>query len=163
MLGAGATSLAGCSDAESKATKAVNVNVFIDPHRVIRSIPADFIGLGYEISSVAKDGLLSPSNQDYVELVRNLSSEGVIRIGGDTSDFSFWSPDGKATTQPRSTVTNLSCLKSLGGFLNATGWKLIWGLNLGSNDAESAAEQAEIAELPFQISPRLRVENTPSV
>jgi hypothetical protein len=142
MLGAGATSLAGCSDAESKATKAVNVNVVIDPHRVIRSIPADFIGLGYEISSVAKDGLLSPSNQDYVELVRNLSSEGVIRIGGDTSDFSVWSPDGKATTQPRSTVTNLSCLKSLGGFLDATGWKLIWGLNLGSNDAESAADQA---------------------
>jgi hypothetical protein len=142
MSGLGATSLVACSCQTSNATELANVNVFIDGHRVLRSIPADFIGLGYEISSVAKGNLLSSSNHEYVQLVRNLSSEGVIRIGGDTSDFSSWSPDGKASSQPRSTVTNLSCIESLAGFLRATGWKLIWGLNLGSSSAESAADQA---------------------
>jgi hypothetical protein len=142
MLGLGATSLVACPCQTSSARELAKVNVVIDRHRLLRSIPADFIGLGYEISSVAKGNLLSSSNHQYVQLVRNLSSEGIIRIGGDTSDFSSWSPDGKASAQPRSTVTNLSCIESLCEFLPATGWKLIWGLNLGSSSAESAADQA---------------------
>lgn len=44
-------------------------------------IPANFTGLGYEMSSVASPGLLSAGNQRNVELIRGLGPEGVLRVG----------------------------------------------------------------------------------
>lgn len=68
------------------------VRVFVNPHKTIAVTPPDFIGLGYEISSVARPGLFSEHNAQYVKLVRALGSQGVIRIGGNTSDYSSYSP-----------------------------------------------------------------------
>ncbi|MGH9584228.1 MAG: hypothetical protein ACRD4O_14990 [Bryobacteraceae bacterium] len=45
------------------------------------TIPQDFLGLGYETSSVAVSDLLSAYNRTYVQLVRTLSPAGVIRVG----------------------------------------------------------------------------------
>jgi hypothetical protein len=139
ITGLGAATLA-------HAAPSTEVHVRIDPGRtkgmVAGMIPSDFLGLGYEISSVAVQGLLAPENRRYIQLVRTLSSEGVIRIGGNTSDFSSWSPGGQALSLPKGTVTNTASIDALGGFLRATGWKLIWGLNLGTGTAESAADQA---------------------
>jgi hypothetical protein len=44
---------------------------------------------------------------------------------------------------PKGTVINRRNLEDLGGFLGATGWSLIWGLNLGEGTAEQAAEEAQ--------------------
>jgi hypothetical protein len=106
-------------------------------------IPPDFIGLGYEISSVAIPGLLSGSNRSYVELVRALSPEGVIRIGGNTSDDARFGPGEQARSAPKGTVINSTNLQQLGTFLDATKWRLIWGLNLGSTDERQAVAEAE--------------------
>jgi hypothetical protein len=38
-------------------------------------------GLGYEMSSVAAAGLLRPANDRYVELIRSLGRNGVLRAG----------------------------------------------------------------------------------
>lgn len=96
------------------------------------TVPANFTGLGYEISSVARRGLLSPANTVYVALVRSLGASGVIRIGGNTSDFSRYAPGGPAVSSPKATSVTAADLADLAGFLKATGWQLIWGLNLGS-------------------------------
>ncbi|MGO9273651.1 MAG: glycosyl hydrolase family 79 C-terminal domain-containing protein [Terriglobia bacterium] len=121
-------------------------------------IPPDFLGLGYEISSVAKPGLLSANNRALTGLVRRLSPEGVIRIGGITSDFANWSAKGEAVSAPKQSVINQAAAADLGSFLRATGWKLIWGLNLGNGTPEMAAEEAAAiasaagdALLAFQI------------
>jgi hypothetical protein len=105
------------------------------------------MGLGYEISSVARPGLLSASNKVYVQLVRTLSARGVIRIGGNTSDFGRYSAAEAPVSSAFGTVVNDAVLKDLGRFLEATGWKLIWGLNLGeSSEADAIAEaQAVLA------------------
>ncbi len=92
---------------------------------------------------MARPGLLSAQNRSYVQLVRTLGAEGVIRIGGNTSDDASFSPEGKAISAPKGTVVNTEDLRELGSFLDATGWKLIWGLNLGSGDERQAAEEAE--------------------
>lgn len=105
-------------------------------------IPADFMGLGYEISSVATPGLLSASNRIYVELVRQLGRRGVIRIGGNTSDYSAFSPHAAAVSAPKATVINQQSLRDLASFLRATGWSMIWGLNLGGGSIDQAAEEA---------------------
>src|ERR1035438_10834394 len=46
------------------------------------SVPANFTGLGYEMSSVAPLGLLSADNHRYVELIKGLGPAGVLRVGG---------------------------------------------------------------------------------
>lgn len=106
-------------------------------------IPANFTGLGYEISSVAVPGLLSPANSGYIRLVRTLSPHGVIRVGGNTSDYSSFHPSGKLISAPKSTVINSESLQQLSGFLNATNWKLIWGLNLGGGTKQDAVQEAQ--------------------
>ena len=119
------------------------VSIRLDPERRMRSIPADFMGLSYEISSVAVPGLLSADNRAYVQLVRNLGPRGVIRIGGNTSDFSSYQADGASQSLPKGTVVNAENLRQLRGFLDAIGWKLIWGLNLGSDELDNAVEEAQ--------------------
>jgi len=132
---------------------AAPVSIRIAPERVLRTIPADFMGLGYEISSVATPGLLSADNRAYVRLVRNLGREGVIRVGGNTSDFASYDANGVAKALPKGSVVNDANLRELRGFLDATGWQLIWGLNLGQDNLANAIEEAKaIATI---IGPRL--------
>jgi hypothetical protein len=108
-----------------------SVRIQIQPQSRLGRIPADFMGLGYEVSSVSERGLLAASNRAYVQLVRTLGPAGVIRIGGNTSDYASWSPNGPAVSSPKSTVVDRGGLLDLGTFLRATGWRLIWGFNLG--------------------------------
>ena len=71
------------------------VRVTLDPARTLAVIPPDFIGLGYEISSVGRPGLLSARNSVYVQLVKTLGTRGVLRVGGNTSDYSSYSAIGQ--------------------------------------------------------------------
>ncbi len=128
------------SFAQPAPAKTVRVNV--DTRKTQGPIPDDFTGLGYEISSVAIPGLLSDKNRVYVQLVRGLGANGIIRVGGITSDSASFSPNAVASPAAKATVVNSGSLRDLAGFLDATGWRLIWGLNLGSGDAQSAAEEA---------------------
>ncbi len=116
------------------------IHVQVTDHE-LGAIPPDFIGLGYEISSVAA-GLLSANNLEYVRLVRTLSPRGVIRIGGNTSDYASFAPNGSAVSSPKETVITAANLQELGAFLDATGWSLIWGLNLGRGSAQEAVAEA---------------------
>jgi hypothetical protein len=118
------------------------VAVDVDPSKTLGAIPENFIGLGYEISSVAQAGLLSPRNAAYIQFVKNLGARGVIRIGGNTSDYSSYSASGPAVSSPKATVVDDASLRDLGGFLRATGWELIWGLNLGGGTVENGLDEA---------------------
>jgi hypothetical protein len=126
--------------APAAATRAVDIK--IDRRKPRRRIPDDFIGLGYEISSVAIADLLSDKNGANVELVRQLGGNGVIRIGGITSDSASFAPNAVASAAPKATKINAENLRELRAFLDATGWKLIWGLNLGDRNTANAVEEA---------------------
>ncbi len=128
------------------AAGGAEVRVTLEPARTLAVIPPDFIGLGYEISSVARPGLLSAQNSVYVQLVRALGARGVIRVGGNTSDYSSYSATGKPLSSPEGkagSVVNDAVLQELGSFLDATGWTLIWGLNLGNVGLENAIDEAK--------------------
>ncbi len=119
-----------------------SVRVQIQPQSRLGRIPPDFMGLGYEVSSVSERGLFSASNHAYVQFVRTLSPAGVIRIGGNTSDYAAWSPNGPAVSSPKATVVDRRGIRDLGTFLRATGWRLIWGFNLGRGTVDEAVDQA---------------------
>jgi hypothetical protein len=109
-------------------------------------------------------GLLSADNHVYVQLVRNLGPQGVIRIGGNVSDFSIYDPKGAAKSLPKDTVLNAQSLRQLRGFLDATGWKLIWGFNLGTGTLENAVEEARaIAEAAGDRLVAFQVGNEPDL
>lgn len=118
----------------------------LENNRALGRIPASFTGLGYEISSVAIPGLLSPANRTYIGMVRTLGRHGVIRVGGNTSDYSSFHPDARVISTPKATVINSESLRELGRFLDATGWKLIWGLNLGSGTEQQAVQEAQAVD-----------------
>ncbi len=125
------------------AQAATSISIHIDPRQTLGSIPNDFMGLGYEISQVAVPGVLSAENRTYVQLVRNLGRQGIIRVGGNTSDFSSYDPSGRPVSLPKGTVANAENIHELRTFLDAIGWKLIWGINLGDNKLDNALEEAK--------------------
>src|SRR5271154_3778289 len=100
------------------------------PSRILPvRLPLDFIGLGYEMSSVATAGLLSDRNERYVRLVRALGSDGVIRVGGIVADYTRYADAGAAKSEPKDTVITRKIVEQFNGFLVAVGWKAIWSLN----------------------------------
>jgi hypothetical protein len=124
------------------APKTAIVRLHLDEDRALGKISPQFTGLGYEISSVSTSGLLSASNSVYVQLVRTLGKQGVIRVGGNTSDYSSFAPQGQAASSAKASVVNQANLRDLRSFLDATGWQLIWGLNLGKGTEKDALEEA---------------------
>lgn len=135
---------AGTLAAHSAFAASAQYTVTVRSDKPLGMIAPDFMGLGYEISSVSRPGLLSRSNQVYVQLVRTLGARGVIRIGGNTADYAKYSPRAAAVSSARGTVVNDAVLRDLGGFLEATGWKLIWALDLGQGTEADAIAEARI-------------------
>ncbi len=116
-------------------------------------IPANFIGLGYEMSSAARIGLLSPDNQVYVQLLRNLGPTGVLRLGGIVADFTSYAPDGPTATEPKHTVITRQSLEQLRAFLDRIGWSAIWSVNFGKGTLDEALTEA--TDVSRILGPRL--------
>jgi hypothetical protein len=119
------------------------------------ALPPDYTGLSYESAQLANPGYFSPSNTELVLLVRQLGPKGVLRLGGSTSDFDTWKPEhiaGNSSSEPanpdngqgatvRATVTE-TAIDELRGFLDATGWTAIYGIDLGHGSPQAAADEA---------------------
>src|SRR5579871_136467 len=130
-------------------------------------VPADFIGLSYENMQLEDPAFFSPANHGLVEQFRNLSARGVLRLGGNTSEFGWWK--GSATDHPANRNLVLKdgsrpasyifaitpdTIRQLDGFLRATGWSCIYGLNLGYGTPETAIPEARFV---FEtLGPRLQ-------
>ena len=125
----------------------------VRPGKPLATIPGNFIGLGYEMSSAAQRGLLSVDNAPYLQLVRNLGPKGVLRFGGIVADFTRYSADGDEIAQPKNTVITRATLRRVRGFLDATGWTAIWSVNFGRGTLDEAIVEArDVAEI---LGPRL--------
>lgn len=106
------------------------------------NLPANFTGLGYEMSSVASPGLLSVHNRRYLELVKGLGPAGVLRIGGIVSDYTRYEPNGPVAAEPKNTVITRADLEQFAEFLGASGWRAIWSLNFAQGSLADAVEEA---------------------
>lgn len=120
------------------------VKIQVDTKTVVSRISPNFIGFGYETSAVAQSNYFSPKNAALIRLYRNLSPHGLIRIGGNISDHTQYVPEGipAVHTEKEVTIFNQTNLADLAGFAHATGWKVMWGLNLGTGSKEAAGQEA---------------------
>lgn len=121
------------------------------------AIPHNFIGLSYELAQLTDPTFFSPDNRDLVAYFRLLSTSGVLRLGGNTSEF-CWFKSGTSTQAPKLHVPpgnldanwmphqlfqiNPEAIDALTGFLQATKWRLIYGLNFGNSTPQRAADEA---------------------
>jgi hypothetical protein len=107
------------------------------------TLPENFIGLGYEMSSVARPKLLSTGNREYVSLVKGLGSNGVIRVGGIVADYTRYDANGAAKWDKQDTVIPRANLVEFRGFLDEVGWSAIWSLNFAQGSLSDAVEEAK--------------------
>jgi hypothetical protein len=101
----------------------------------------DFIGLSYESAILAAGDYFTPDNASILGLIRALGDDGVIRIGGNTSERTVWRADAGPAAAGDFVITPAS-IDRLAAALRITGWKLIYGLNLARGTPEQAAQEA---------------------
>lgn len=128
----------------ARAEEAATVKIQVDTKTVMSRISPRFIGFGYESSAVAQPDFFSAKNARMVRLYRNLSPHGLMRIGGNVSDHTQYVPNGisAAHSEREVTILNQKNLADLGAFARATGWSVMWGLNLGTGSREEAVREA---------------------
>ena len=130
----------------------------LHPDQAGARIPANFIGLSYEIEQLSDPSFFSSANTGLIAQFRALSPNGVLRLGGNTSDVGWWKPSPSSPKPPmnvRKVVGEPSAdlsypiepqaITNLRGFLDATGWTCIFGINLATNTPELAADEAAFA------------------
>ena len=127
------------------------------------AIPPNFIGVSYETQQLSEPAFFSPANTGLIAQFRALAPHGVLRIGGNTSDVSWWKPTPASTMPPLPANVVLQIpagekspedlayavtpesVRNLRAFLDATGWTCLYGINLGTNTPALAADQAVFA------------------
>src|ERR1700721_1512680 len=118
-------------------------------------MPIDFVGLSYEVQQLADPSFFSAQNSGLIRQFKALSSTGVLRLGGNTSEFAYWkpTPDSHEPEHPqvREVVgepkaqyyaVTVEAVKKLAEFLQATGWNCTYGIGMGTNTPARAAEEA---------------------
>ena len=118
-------------------------------------MPIDFVGLSYEVQQLADPSFFSLQNSGLIRKFEALSSIGVLRIGGNTSEFAYWKPTPDSPEPEHPPVREVAgepkvqyyavtpeAVKNLGEFLQATGWTCVYGIGMGTNTPARAAEEA---------------------
>ena len=133
------------------------------------TVPPDFNGLSYESPQLANPRFFAASNKQLVQLFRELApTGGVLRLGGNLSAFTGWHADSTSPlttaeqamtdrgkkywewdlTDPtvkngkREAVFTPECIRAMASFLDATGWKAIYGLNFATGTQQQATAEA---------------------
>ena len=99
------------------------------------SVPSRFMGLSYEKLTMSYS-YFHASNHNLIALFRRLG-DGVLRIGGGSVDQVLFTSGDKGT---HSQVTPLN-ITALAGFLQATGWLCLYGVNFATSTPALAAEE----------------------
>ena len=145
----------------------VATRLTLHPDRLGNKIGADFTGLSYESAQLGNPSFFSGENTQLAGFIQGLGKSGVLRIGGNTSEYCYWAPSNDKTNpesmgsdktnpiafeltvgpdkgQKAPAAVNITpqAIRNLRDFLDACGWKLIYGLNMGTGTPEAAAEEA---------------------
>jgi hypothetical protein len=122
-------------------------------------MPIDFVGLSYEVQQLADPTFFSAQKSGLIREFKALSSTGVLRLGGNTSEFSYWkpAPDSpepehpqvrEAEGEPKAHyyAVTVEAVRNLAEFLQATGWTCLYGIGMGTNTpARAGTGQPRIA------------------
>jgi hypothetical protein len=144
------------AQAPAASVAAQPVKIELHPGQYGANVPENFVGVSYETQQLSEPNFFSPENHGLVEQFRALSPNGVLRLGGNTSDYGYWKPTPQSKPPKRKKRPykvgdpnpNLSypvtpeAVENLRGFLDATGWTCLYGINFGTSTPQLAADEA---------------------
>lgn len=120
------------------------------------AIPADFTGLSVETSILPNAAYFNGSDQSLKGLIKRLGVRGVLRVGGNSSEYSNW--EGMSPTTTGTYHIGPAELERLASIAEEVNWQVIYGLNLGTGSPQQAAAEAKAVRarlgnrlLAFQI------------
>lgn len=153
LAAAACTVAATCLRAQDQGK--VQVALAIPAEATGPHMPIDFVGLSYEVQQLADATFFSSQNVGLVREFKSLSSQGVLRLGGNTSEFAYWKPAPNSPEPEHPVVREVvgepkplyyavtaEAVRSLADFLRATGWTCVYGIGMGTNTPARAAEEA---------------------
>ncbi len=118
-------------------------------------MPADFVGLSYEVQQLTEPSFFSAANTGLIRQFKALATRGVLRLGGNTSEFAWWKPTPSSPEpehpqtrvvegepKPQYYAVTSEAVRNLAAFLKETGWTCLYGIGMGANIPERAAEEA---------------------
>ena len=140
----------------AQATPAAEVTLAIPAEATGPHMPHDFVGLSYEVQQLADPTFFSGENTGLIRQFKALATGGVLRLGGNTSEFAWFkpTPDSPEPTHPQTRevvgepkaqyyAVTAESVRNLAAFLKAAGWSCLYGINMGTNTPERATEEAE--------------------
>lgn len=137
-----AASASPASAAPSPAAAAASASITVTGTASGHALPADFVGFSLEANSLSNNNF---SGTDFADYLKALGPTGLVRIGGNSADETFWTSTGEANPSwSEGTITPAS-LTSLDSAIAGTGWKVILAVNLKQFDASRAADEAKHA------------------
>jgi hypothetical protein len=118
-------------------------------------MPADFVGLSYEVQQLTDPTFFAAGNDGLIRRFKALAPRGVLRLGGNTSEFGWWKatpnspepehpqlPAVEGWPRPQYYAVTPEAVRNLAGLLSATGWTCLYGIGMGTNTPGRAAEEA---------------------
>jgi hypothetical protein len=113
----------------------------------VGSIGAGFAGLSYEKNSMALPRF-TPYNAALIAMFSQLGPS-LLRIGGNSVDTTQWAPSGAGQTSGEVAPPDIDALS---GFLQASGWKVLYGVNLATSTPAAAAAEVAYAAKSLGVS-----------
>jgi hypothetical protein len=118
-------------------------------------MPTDFVGLSYEVAQLTDPSFFSVDNTGLIREFKALSPRGVLRLGGNSSEFGYWKPMPSSPEPGHPHVREVvgepkvqyyavtpEAVHNLADLLKATGWTCLYGIGMGTNTPDRAAEEA---------------------
>lgn len=162
--------LAGLATARTNAAPArSSVRLALRPDLVLNELPKSYNGFSIESATLENPYVYHHANPGLIDIFRRLTPNGVLRIGGNSSEFCWWKAD-ETSQRPAIHVEGHGrtdnwmpqkfhaitpqAIDNLRAFLDACGWTCIYGLNFGTGSPQRDAEEA--AYVARALGDRLR-------
>ncbi len=118
--------------------------VTVDRGTVAGHLAPGFVGLSYEKSHLT-DQFFTANNAPLIALC-NLLGPSVVRIGGNSVDKTSWQPTAPAAAVDKlSSAIGTADVDGLAAFLQATNWRVIYGVNLKTSTPQVVAAESKYA------------------
>jgi hypothetical protein len=145
LIGSGPLRAATMGPADSAVASEQSITVH--PDQLGNQMHPGFVGLSFGAATVAQDDYAST---DLGRYLRTLGRTGVIRIGGNSGDTTFWTSTGETPPSwaTSGTITPQK-LRPLAAIVRKAGWQVILAVNLKYPDPARAADEAKYAQRIF--------------
>ena len=120
----------------------VSLSLTIDTTKLGLRIPSSFTGLSFEANASASSSYFSTNNTSFINLVKALGSNGILRMGANSCDKMIWSNSLSGGVNSQTTIYR-DYVDRFIKFSKAVGWKTIFGLDVGSGTPAQALNEVK--------------------